>query len=423
MDTPAAVAPRSDIVITMLPNGQVVQQVALGEQGLVQGLKPGALLLDTSSAEPWLTRQTAAALAERGVAMVDAPVSGAQWGAQEANLVFMVGGEAADVARVRPLLDVMGRAVFHLGALGAGHAMKCINNLITAITFSATAEGLVVGKRYGLDPAVMVDVLNESTGGSWITQNHIHQRVLSRTFDDPFKLELMLKDVGIALELARETAAPVPLSGLGQQLWQAAAHAAGPGASVSELVRWVEQQAGTPVTPGAAAQGVNPMNLEPRLAEFVCTLQARDVPPDARRILRQVLLAATGAAVAGAAEDGIEPLRELLLERGGTAEATSLVFGDKLPAASAAQLNGTMCRALDYCDAMAPGIHIGSSLIPAALAAAELVGGCSGADFLAALAAGAELSSRLNLTEASTTASTRPASPWSSRPPRRRRAS
>ena len=142
------------------------------------------------------------------------------------------------------------------------------------------------------------------------------------------------------------------------------------------------------------------MNVEQRLAEFVCTLQARDVPPDAQRILRLVLLAATGAAVAGAAEDGIEPLRELLLERGGTAQATSFVYGDKLPASSAAQLNGTMCRALDYCDAMAPGIHIGSSLVPAALAAAEAAGGCTGAEFLAALAVGAEISSRLNLSEA-----------------------
>ena len=142
------------------------------------------------------------------------------------------------------------------------------------------------------------------------------------------------------------------------------------------------------------------MNVEQRLAEFVCTLQARDVPPDAQRILRLVLLAATGAAVAGAAEDGIEPLRALLLERGGTAQATSFVYGDKLPASSAAQLNGTMCRALDYCDAMAPGIHIGSSLVPAALAAAEAAGGCTGAEFLAALAVGAEISSRLNLSEA-----------------------
>ena len=249
--TPAEVAARSDIVITMLPNGSVVQQVALGEQGLLQALRPGALLLDTSSSEPWLTQATGAALAAVGVTMVDAPVSGAAWGAAEANLVFMVGGDVANLARVRPLLDLMGRAVFHLGGLGAGHAMKCLNNLITAMTFSATAEGLVIGKRYGLDPAAMVDVLNESTGMSWISQNHIAQRVLSRSFDDPFKLELMLKDVAIANTLARETGSSVPIAGLGQQLWQAAARAAGPGASVSELVRWVEQQNDTPLNPGA----------------------------------------------------------------------------------------------------------------------------------------------------------------------------
>jgi 3-hydroxyisobutyrate dehydrogenase len=249
--TPAGVAAHSDIVITMLPHGGVVQQVALGEAGLVHGLRPGALLLDCSSAEPWLTQATAAALAARGAAIVDAPVSGAAWGAAEAKLVFMVGGATADVARVRPLLDVMGRAVFHLGDVGSGHAMKCINNLITAVTFSATAEGLVIGKRYGLDPAAMVDVLNESTGQSWITQNHIRQRILSRSFDDPFKLALMLKDMGIANALARETGTAAPLAGLGQQLWQAAARAAGPDASVSELVRWVEQLSGTAITPGA----------------------------------------------------------------------------------------------------------------------------------------------------------------------------
>ncbi|GCL65412.1 NAD(P)-dependent oxidoreductase [Pseudaquabacterium pictum] len=249
--TPAEVAAHSDTILTMLPNGSVVQQVALGEAGLIHGLRPGALLLDCSSAEPWLTEATAAALAERGGRMVDAPVSGAAWGAAEANLVFMVGGAADDLARVRPLLDRMGRAVFHLGPLGAGHAMKCINNLITALTFSATAEGLVIGKRYGLDPAAMVDVLNESTGQSWITQNHIRQRILSRSFDDPFKLALMRKDVGIANTLARETGTAAPLAGLGQQLWQAAEHAAGPEASVSELVRWVEQLSGTAITPGA----------------------------------------------------------------------------------------------------------------------------------------------------------------------------
>jgi len=251
-DSPAALAEGCAVVVTMLPDGRVVQQVALGEHGLVHGLRPGALLLDTSSSEPWLTRQTAASLAERGVAMVDAPVSGAQWGAEAAELVFMVGGAAEDLARVRPLLDRMGRAVHHVGPLGAGHTMKCLNNLITALNFVATMEGLVVGKRCGLDPAAMVEVLNASTGGSWITRNHIAQRVLSRSFDDPFKLELMLKDVGIALDLARDRQLPTPLSALAQQLWRAAALEAAPGASVSELARWIERQTHTEVTPGGA---------------------------------------------------------------------------------------------------------------------------------------------------------------------------
>lgn len=248
--TPREVAQRSDVILTMLPNGHVVQEVALGEDGLVHGVRPGALLLDTSSCEPWLTEQTGQALAQRGVTMVDAPVSGAQWGAIDAKLVFMVGGRAEDVARVQPLLDVMGRASFHLGGLGCGHGMKCINNCITAVTLANTAEGLVAGKRYGLDPKVMVEVLNASTGGSWITQTHFEQRVFNRAFDDPFKLELMLKDMGIAVELAHGTETPVPLWGLGQQLWRMADHAAGPGASVSELVRWVERQSGTELTPG-----------------------------------------------------------------------------------------------------------------------------------------------------------------------------
>jgi 3-hydroxyisobutyrate dehydrogenase-like beta-hydroxyacid dehydrogenase len=251
--TPAEVAARSELVITMLPNGDVVREVTLGDEGLVHGLQPGALLLDTSSAEPWLTRQTAEALAGYGATMVDAPVSGAAWGAQAAELVFMVGGSDADVARVRPLLDLMGKAVHHLGPLGSGHAMKCLNNCVTAMTFVATAEALVAGKRYGLDPAVMVDVLNQSTGGSWVARTHFHQRIFNRAFDDPFKLALMRKDVGIAMQLAHQTGTPMPMAGLGEQLWRMADHAAGPDASVSELVRWVEGLSGTELTPGSDA--------------------------------------------------------------------------------------------------------------------------------------------------------------------------
>jgi len=266
--TAAALAADADIVVTMLPNGQVVQQVVLGAaegfgpgdpvgsvSGIAAVMRPGALLLDTSSSEPWLTRVTARALAACGVAMVDAPVSGAEWGAQAAELVFMVGGSEEDIARVRPLLDLMGRSVHPVGALGAGHTMKCINNLITAMNFVATAEGLVIGKRCGLDPTAMNAVLNESTGGSWLTREHFGQRVMSRTFDDPFKLELMIKDVGIAMGLAAERGLPLPLSALGQQLYRAAALSVGPGRSVSEMIRWIESQTGTELTPGRDPEG------------------------------------------------------------------------------------------------------------------------------------------------------------------------
>lgn len=250
--SPLEVARRSDVVITMLPNGEVVRDVVFGDAGLAAGLKRGALLIDTSSSEPWLTRRTAAQLAEQGVAMLDAPVSGAQWGAEAAKLVFMVGGAPADLNRARLLLACMGPSIFHLGRLGCGHAMKCINNLITAITLTATAEGLVMGKRFGLDPQAMLEVMNASTSMSWISQTHIESRVLSRKFDDPFKLELMLKDMGIANALARDVSVSAPLAALGQALWLAASRAAGPGASISELVRWVERQNGCEITPGHA---------------------------------------------------------------------------------------------------------------------------------------------------------------------------
>jgi 3-hydroxyisobutyrate dehydrogenase len=243
----------ADVVFTMLPNGRVVRDVVLGDAGVATAMRAGALLVDSSSSEPWLTRETAAALHARGAAMVDAPVSGAQWGAEAGELVFMVGGTVADVERARPLLDAMGKQVFHLGALGSGHTMKCLNNLVTAMTLTATAEALAAGTRCGLDPAVMTDVLDASTGGSWISRTHIRPRVLSRSFDDPFKLELMLKDIGIALQVAQDAGVPTPLCSAGQPLWQAADRARGAGASVSELVRWIEQRAGVEIrSPGDA---------------------------------------------------------------------------------------------------------------------------------------------------------------------------
>ncbi len=234
----------AEVVLTMLPNGEVVRDVALGEDGLVAGMARGTLLLDTSSSQPWITRDTAAALAKQGVAMVDAPVSGAQEGAETATLVFMAGGAKRDVARVRPLLDCMGRHVFHLGDVGAGHTMKTVNNLATAVIWMATSEAMLIGKAHGLDAQAMIDVMNVSTSTNFLTQKKMGPEVLTRRFADPFTLALMLKDIGIATELAAEKRIPVPVSSLTEQLWSAADKNMGPGRSITEIVRWYEKMAG-----------------------------------------------------------------------------------------------------------------------------------------------------------------------------------
>jgi 3-hydroxyisobutyrate dehydrogenase len=250
MGSPKAVAEVAEIVVTMLPSGKYVREAALGDNGLIHGFRSGSVLLDTSSCEPWITVDTAGILAKSGIRMVDAPVSGAQTGAIQAQLVFMVGGDDAAIRRVSPLLDIMGKQVFHLGPVGAGHTMKCINNLITAATLLATAEGLTIGKKFGLDPEVMTDVMNVSTAESWISHTHIKQRITSRKFDDPFKLGLMVKDIEIAMRLAGDLNLPLKLSGLNQELWTAAREHEGADTSVSNLVRWLEHTTGVEISAG-----------------------------------------------------------------------------------------------------------------------------------------------------------------------------
>jgi 3-hydroxyisobutyrate dehydrogenase len=242
--TPRAVAEASEVVITMLPNGLAVRECAFGPEGLAAGFKPGAILIDTSSAEPWLTRETAAQLARQDVETIDAPVSGAAEGAQSATLVFMCGGQPAALKRIRPLLDLMGKRVFHLGPVGSGHAMKTVNNLATALTVLGTAEAMLIGKAYGLSARAMLDVINVSTGRSFASEVRFGPQVIERRFDDAFKLALMLKDVSIANRLADEHGLAVPASALGEQLWRAANTALGDGACVLDVVRWYEQTTG-----------------------------------------------------------------------------------------------------------------------------------------------------------------------------------
>jgi len=156
----------------------------------------------------------------------------------------MCGGEATTIARIQPLLELMGSHVFHLGPVGSGHAMKTVNNLATALTCLGTAEAMLIGKAYGLKPSAMLGVLNVSTAMSFMTLKRFGPQVIERRFDDAFKLELMLKDVGIANKLADEHGLGVPVSALGEQLWRAANTALGPGASIVDIVRWYERAMG-----------------------------------------------------------------------------------------------------------------------------------------------------------------------------------
>jgi len=238
----------AEIIITMLPHGGIVGEVV---DDVRSSLMPGVLFIDTSSAEPWLTTETARRLGERDVAMIDAPVSGASWGAESATLVFMVGGKDGDVARAKPLLDIMGKAVHHVGPLGAGHAMKTINNIITAMTVISTTEAMLIGKAWGLSPSAMTDVLNVSTGQSFWTSERLHQDVLNRKFEDGFKLSLMRKDVEIATRLGRETGLDLPFLEAGLRMWREADAALGPDAPVTAFVRYVEQRVGRELTDDA----------------------------------------------------------------------------------------------------------------------------------------------------------------------------
>jgi 3-hydroxyisobutyrate dehydrogenase len=247
--SPKEVGAASDIVVTMLPSGNEVRAVALDDDGLLHGLRAGGLLLDTSSAEPWHTREVASRLADVGVAMVDAPVSGAEPGAKAAELVFMVGGDAADVARVKPLFAVLGKQHFHLGPVGSGHVMKAINNFISAVTLMATTEGLIAGVKNGLDPVAMNDVIDAATAGSWISRTQFRQRIFNRRYDDAFKLALMMKDMNIANRIATDAALDLPLWAEARRLWAAIQAGQPADASLSELVRALETKTGVELKP------------------------------------------------------------------------------------------------------------------------------------------------------------------------------
>lgn len=213
----------ADLVLLSLPNSDVVEKVVLGESGLGERLSSGDVLIDTSSSRPSSTRDIAGKLAEKGVEMLDAPVSGGVLRAEEGKLSVMVGGKREIFERCSPVLGAFGENIFYVGDHGSGHLVKALNNLLSAATLASAAEAVILAEKAGVSPELFVEVVNASNGRSYSTEVKFPRYVLNRAFDDGFGLGLMTKDLKIALEAAAELGLPMPIGSNVAQTWQAAA--------------------------------------------------------------------------------------------------------------------------------------------------------------------------------------------------------
>jgi len=237
--TSAADAARgAPAVITMLPDGRVVRQAVLGPDGAAAALRPGDLVIDMTSSSPDHSRSLGADLAVRGIGFIDAPVSGGVRSARTGRLAVMAGGDPAELERARDLLGAIGTHVFHLGPLGSGHAMKALNNYVSAAALLSTCEALVIGREMGLDPGTMVDVMNAGTGRNSATVDKARQYILSGTFASGGALSMLAKDVRFARALGDDAGVQAALLARMTTLLDDAEASLGGTADHTELFRY-----------------------------------------------------------------------------------------------------------------------------------------------------------------------------------------
>ncbi|MFC9352929.1 NAD(P)-dependent oxidoreductase [Arthrobacter sp. NPDC057013] len=208
----------ADIIITMLPNSDIVEAVLTG--GVAAAASLNTLFIDMSSSEPIRSRDLGVRLEQQGMRYLDAPVSGGVRGAQNGQLAIMVGGRWQDMDQAKELFDVLGKSTIHVGQAGSGHAAKALNNLVSAASVAATVEALRVGERFGIDPKVLTDVLNASSGRSNTSENKVAQFMLSGTYGSGFPIGLMTKDIKIATALADSLGIEAPFSHDCEAIWQ-----------------------------------------------------------------------------------------------------------------------------------------------------------------------------------------------------------
>ena len=238
----AALGQASEAVITMLPDANSVREAVLSADGAASGLAAGSLVIDMSSCDPTATRALGAELERRGLSLIDAPVSGGVKRAEDGSLSAMVGGEAALVERAMPLLRAMARDIFQTGPLGSGHAMKALNNMVSAAGLWIAVEAVRVGEAFGLEPVTVVDILNASTGRNNSTENKLKQQMLSRRFASGFSLGLMAKDLKAAASLADATRLETPLLHHCAALFGEAAQALGGAEDHTAIVKFLERR-------------------------------------------------------------------------------------------------------------------------------------------------------------------------------------
>lgn len=243
VDAPAQVVSDAVAVLLSLPSSAVVEEVLLAP-GFAEAVRPGTVLVDMGSSRPSSSQMLGGRFETLRAGYVDAPVSGGVAGAEDGALTIMVGGPEWAVTTVRPVLDVIGSTVLDVGDVGAGHALKALNNLLSATHMLATSEAMRIGASFGLDPEMMLTALNSSSGRSGSTEVKWPKYVLTGSYDSGFGLRLMLKDMQIAVELAGETGRSAALGETAARLWDQAAQGMPADADHTEIVRWLDSLVG-----------------------------------------------------------------------------------------------------------------------------------------------------------------------------------
>jgi 2-hydroxy-3-oxopropionate reductase len=219
-DSAREVAEQAAVTILMLPDAPQVREVLDGDDGLLAGAREGALVVDMSTISPVVTREIAEQAGERGIGWVDAPVSGGDVGAREATLSIMAGGSEEDFGRAKPLFEALGKTIVHVGPVGAGQVVKACNQVVVALTIEAVSEALVLGSKAGVDPATIIEVLSGGMAANKVMEVRGHN-FLEHDFSPGFRVDLHHKDLGIALQTAREYGVALPNTAAVEQMLQA----------------------------------------------------------------------------------------------------------------------------------------------------------------------------------------------------------